>query len=165
MDRNYFSTLFLLFSPFYLLFFHIVFVKINNAFLKNKFSNQKVAILSELFLNLPVICIFWAINKDFFGLIYCFIVYNSFGYAYFHLFNMTETARRIKILSEIREKQFVTKESLTENYKTDFMIKTRLNRLIELNQVRFDNEKYFVRGKSLVIAAISVLSLKKLLKL
>jgi len=165
MGSNYLTLLILLFSPLFLMIWHIIFVKINKYWLRNRLSNQQVTIFCELLLNLPLIFVFWEINKDFWGLIYCFIIYNSFGYAYFHLFNMTETARRIKILSEIREKKYITKESLTEDYKTNFMIKTRLNRLLELNQIELCGEKYFACGKLLIFASLSIVYLKKLLKL
>jgi len=119
--------------------------------------------LCELILNLPVIFVFYLFNKDIFAIFYAFIVYNSLGYAYFHLFNMTETARRIKILFEIKKNKGLAVEKLTEHYKSDFMIETRLHRLIELNQIEEVNGKYFIKGKFLLFATIMINGLKKIL--
>lgn len=165
MNKTNFSLLFLLFSPLILMVFHIIFIRLNKNFLKLKISNQNTTILCELILNIPVIFIFYSLNKSFPAVIYAFLVYNSLGYAYFHFFNMSETARRIKILLEIKKNKTLEIEKLTQDYKSDFMVKTRLKRLIELNQIKKINEKYFIKGKILLFAAIMINFLKKVLNL
>jgi len=130
MNKTTFSLLFLLFSPLILMGFHIIFVRLNKKFFKLKISNQNTVIFCELILNIPIIFIFYLLNKSFSAVTYAFFVYNSLGYAYFHFFNMSETARRIKILLEIRKNKILEIENLTQDYKSDFMVKTRLQRLI-----------------------------------
>ena len=163
MNKITFSLLFLLFSPLILMVFHIIFVRLNKNILKLKISNQNSMILCELILNIPVIFIFYFLNRSFFAVVYAFLVYNSLGYAYFHFFNMSETARRIKILLEIKKNKALIIENLVQDYQSDFMIKTRLQRLIELNQIKLINGKYFIKGKILLFAAIMVNCLKKIL--
>lgn len=163
MNKITFSLLFLLFSPLILMVFHIVFIRLNKNILKLKISNQNSVILCELILNIPVIFIFYFLNRSFFAVVYAFLVYNSLGYAYFHFFNMSETARRIKILLEIKKNKALIIENLVQNYQSDFMIKTRLQRLIELNQIELMNGKYFIKGKILLFATIMINCLKKIL--
>lgn len=165
MNKTIFSLLFLLFSPLILMIFHIIFVRLNKNIFKFKISNQNTAIFCELILNFPVIYIFYLLNKNFSSIIYAFLVYNSLGYAYFHVFNMSETARRIKILFEIKKNKSLSVENLTQDYQSDFMVKTRLQRLIELNQIKQINGKYFIKCKILLFAAIMVNFLKKILNL
>ena len=165
MNKTTFSLLFLLLSPLILMVFHIIFVKLNKKFFKSKISNQNTAIFCELILNIPIIFIFYSLNKSFSAIAYAFLVYNSLGYAYFHFFNMSETARRIKILLEIKKNKTLKIENLTQNYKSDFMVKTRLQRLLELNQIKKINEKYFIKGKILLFATLMIRFLKKTLNL
>ncbi|HBG48811.1 MAG TPA: hypothetical protein DDW90_04785 [Cyanobacteria bacterium UBA9971] len=165
MNKTTFSLLFLLFSPLILMVFHIIFIRLNKNIFKFKISNQNTAIFCELILNIPIIFIFYSLNKSFSAFAYAFLVYNSLGYAYFHFFNMSETARRIKILLEIKKNKTLKIENLTQDYKSDFMVKTRLQRLLELNQIKKINEKYFIKGKILLFAAIIIRFLKKILNL
>ena len=108
------------------------------------------------------ILIFW-INKNLSSVLYSFIVYNSLAYCYFHFFNMSETARRIRILTEIKKKSSVASNELTNFYKSDFMIKTRLERLINLGQVRLIGNKYVLSAKILYLASIIVYNWRKIL--
>ncbi|OGH99367.1 MAG: hypothetical protein A2039_05610 [Candidatus Melainabacteria bacterium GWA2_34_9] len=165
MNKTTFSLLLLLFSPLILMVFHIIFVRLNKNIFKFKISNQNTAIFCELILNIPIIFIFYSLNKSFSAAAYAFLVYNSLGYAYFHFFNMSETARRIKILLEIKKNKILKIENLTQDYKSDFMVKTRLQRLIELNQIKKINEKYFIKGKILLFATLMIRFLKKTLNL
>jgi len=145
MNKTTFSLLFLLFSPLILMGFHIIFVRLNKKFFKLKISNQNTVIFCELILNIPIIFIFYLLNKSFSAVTYAFFVYNSLGYAYFHFFNMSETARRIKILLEIRKNKILKIENLTNDYQSDFMIKTRLQRLIELKNILLKAKFYFLQ--------------------
>jgi hypothetical protein len=165
MNKITLSILILLFSPFILMGFHILFIRINNKFKKVVISNQNSMILCEILLNIPVLSIIYLLNHSFTAVFYAFIVYNALGYSYFHFFNMSETARRIKILLEIRKNKYLLVEELTVDYKSDFMVKTRLQRLLELNQIQLINGKYFIKNKVLLFAAIMVNFLKKVLNL
>ena len=165
INKAIFSLILLLFSPLILMAFHIIFARLNKNFLKLKISNQNAAIICELILNIPLLFIFYSLNKSFSAVVYAFLVYNSLGYSYFHFFNMSETARRIKILIEIKKNNFLDIDTLTKDYESSFMVKTRIQRLIELNQIKLINEKYFLKGKILLFAAIIIMFLKKVLNL
>ena len=92
-------------------------------------------------------------------LIFVFLVFNGFLYAYFHFFNMSETARRIRMLLLIRFKGALQDEEMRENYSPVSMVKVRLNRLVETGQIikRSDDQYYiasfFLLRVSFLIAA------------
>jgi hypothetical protein len=67
--------------------------------------------------------------------IYALIVYNCMLYAYFHFFNMSETARRIKILLHLRESGGLTKQQLLALYSPQNMIEVRLQRLKKMGVI------------------------------
>ncbi len=69
------------------------------------------------------------------------IVYNGIAYAYFHVFNMSETARRIHILLHVLTHNGVNAESLSENYLPRSMASVRLDRLEKMGQFEF-GDKY-----------------------
>jgi hypothetical protein len=63
-------------------------------------------------------------------LAYSLIVYNAAMYAYFHLFNMSETARRIRILLNILEHGALRNEDILAGYTPRNMVTVRLERLV-----------------------------------
>lgn len=75
-----------------------------------------------------------------FVFIYVLIVYHCVLYAYFHLFNMSETARRIRILLQLRELGSLTKQELRDIYSPQNMVETRLNRLQKMGIVCRDQQ-------------------------
>jgi len=162
MAENYLTLIILAISPLMLMIFHILFIRIIHLY-KLDISNQLSLVLSMLFLNIPLLLGVYLLNKDLSSLIYAFIIYNSLAYSYFHFFNLSETARRIKILLEIKHKKHIVIEELTKHYKPDFMVKTRLKRLIDLKQIKKQDNKYILIGKSMLVAAILVHMWRKLL--
>jgi hypothetical protein len=68
-------------------------------------------------------------------IIYALIVYNCILYAYFHLFNMSETARRIRILLQLRESGGLTKPQLLDQYSPQNMVEARLKRLQKMGVI------------------------------
>jgi len=165
MNKMIFLLLFLLFSPLILMIFHICYIRLDKYIFKSKFSNQMIMILCELILNIPVLFITYSINKSFSALIYSFIVYNSLGYAYFHFFNMSETARRIKILLEIKKNNYLEIEELTKYYNCKVMVEKRRQRLLDSGQIQEIEGKFFIKSKILLFAAITVNFLRKILNL
>ncbi len=141
---------------------HMAAVRVIKMFNAN-ISNQKSLILTELLFNFPLLVIIYLINKTPDSLIYGFIVYNSLGYSYFHFFNMSETARRVRILIEVRLRKSVSFEDITENYNCDLMISNRLKRLVGLGQIKLHNNKYFVCGRLLLAGAVLMYSARKIL--
>ncbi len=89
--------------------------------------------------------------------------YLGFGYAYFHLYNLTETGRRIRILDEFRTKGPMTLEELERRYAPEGMLRARLGRLVELGQARLEDGRYRLNGRVLLGAARVLAAFRRLL--
>jgi len=81
------------------------------------------------------------------------LVYSSFAYAYFHLFNMSETARRIHILSQGGENGFLGKEGVEKNYTGEQMVQIRLERLVALRELTLQQNLYYPGRMLLLLPA------------
>lgn len=81
------------------------------------------------------------------------------AHIYFHIFNMSETARRIRILLEIREG--VTPHHSI--YEQDSMVSVRIGRLKELGQIAVKGENYVGKKTLLATAARIIYWHEKLL--
>lgn len=160
--KNHATILILALSPLLLMFFHIIIVRSLKA-LKINFSSQLSLFACEILLNIPVLITVYMVNKSVSSLVYSFIVYNCLGYCYFHVFNMSETARRIKVLLEIDKGNSVNITNLNNSYTADLMIKNRLVRLTELKQVRKDNDKYILANRVLWISSLINHSFRRIL--
>ena len=123
-------------------------------------SSQLFLIKFVLVMNIPLIIFVSLIglfeSRSFLQILYmlffALLVFNAFSYAYFHFFNMSETARRIRMLILIFKKGITTLDKLQENYSSDQMVTARLNRLLQMQEISTDNKgvyhissKYFLK--------------------
>ena len=96
--------------------------------------------------------------------LFSLLVFNGPAYAYFHFFNMSETARRIRIILEIRQDGPVAVQDLLKRYSPRDMLSVRLQRLEQGGQIRQDAEgRYRLRGKFLLNVAKSFRLARKIL--
>jgi len=86
-------------------------------------------------------------------LVYCLVVYNCIGYCYFHLFNMSETARRIRILRDILAAGSLHREEILAIYGANEVVEVRLSRLEATGQLRLQAGRYVIKGRLLYWAA------------
>src|SRR5947209_6456810 len=123
-------------SPLALLLFHALMVRVIVQ-INPKMSNQAVILLSIFLFNIPLLGMAWTITgPDLIALLYIITTVNCFAYCYFHLFNMTETARRIKVLTGIYTSKVKYVEDLAGYYDTEKALDLRLQRLEKLSQIR-----------------------------
>jgi hypothetical protein len=94
---------------------------------------------------------------------YSAIVYLCLAYSYFHLFNMTETARRIRILREIDEGKALTEEAIAALYDRRKVLELRLGRLLSTGQIAEVNGRVVIAGRLLFRAALIVEAWRRLL--
>lgn len=87
---------------------------------------------------------------------YCFIIYTSLAYTYFHFFNLSETGRRIRILYEIYKAGSLPLRDITSLYKLSDIIDIRLKRLIAMKQLKYTDGYYSLDGKILYYMALLV---------
>lgn len=162
------SVIVSIFIPFLL---HIFLLRIFGLF-KTPFSRQKGVIISCLsgFILLGFLFAIW-INyisigtwpSIFLSGFYLFSVYILSAYVYFHIFNMSETARRIRILEEIRKIGFVKNDDIARKYSCQDMVSVRLNRLLALGCLRKVNDKYIAGNKTFPFVAKVVFTLRNFL--
>lgn len=94
------------------------------------------------------------------GPIYIFFIALLSGHVYFHIFNMSETARRIRILLKLKQGKSVT---ISESYSSQEMIAVRLKRLVELKQVTEQAGVYNYRPSILLAVSIALKTYERLL--
>jgi hypothetical protein len=165
-DFNFFIIIISsIFIPFLI---HIILVRLCGLF-KNPFARQKGIAVSSLLGLVPLEALFllWAVNVEtktayqlLWSGLYLFSVYISFSYIYFHIFNLSETGRRIRILAEIYKKGFLKKDDLVKKYTCQDMMSNRLKRLIALGGLRFVKERYVVGNKIFLLTARIIFSFR-----
>lgn len=97
--------------------------------------------------------------------IYGFFVYSGLAYSYFHLFNLSETARRLRILYMLVNKRKMTLGDLNTCYGRENMVSTRLVRLLETGQLRRQGDCYFLQGRLLFHVARAITGWRKFLRI
>lgn len=85
--------------------------------------------------------------------VYLLVAHTSLGYIYFHFYNTSETARRIRLLHEIGLAGGLTAEKIAELYSTEDILNLRLQRLVQLGQLHYVNGRYSIKNNTLYIAA------------
>lgn len=158
----------LLLSPLVLVAVHAIASRV----LKGQ-PSQATAFKSSLLGYLPVVWLLWFFifrkAPDFMDhsadYVYCFIVYSTIAYTYFHFFNMSETARRIRILYEIYSVGSLSSQDITALYKSHDLVNIRLERLLALKQLKLINGFYLIDRKTIYYAAVLISVWRKLLYL
>jgi hypothetical protein len=84
------------------------------------------------------------------------------GYIYFHFFNMSETAKRIKILTETSEEGIKSSE-LFRRYTYQDIILNRLKRLLALGELRIAGDRYILGNRILLLPAKIVFGLRNII--
>ncbi|MEI8175836.1 MAG: hypothetical protein WCG78_03105 [Candidatus Omnitrophota bacterium] len=92
-------------------------------------------------------------------------VYMLIAYSYFHIFNMSETARRVRILYEISSRGTAGVEELRAAYGGARIIEVRLERLQETGQIAQAGGRYTIRNPLLYTAARIIDAWRVLLRL
>ncbi|MBF0315052.1 MAG: hypothetical protein HQK52_16635 [Oligoflexia bacterium] len=115
---------------------HVLFVRLLIK-AKASFSPQIWLLYSLCIVN--VISVVIVSRSD---LLYHLLVLNALTYSYFHLFNMSDTARRIKLLILIHRGKNIT----NDNYSIESMIEVRLQRLHKMRQIYQDADSYYLRS-------------------
>ncbi|MBI3548178.1 MAG: hypothetical protein HY078_03895 [Elusimicrobia bacterium] len=147
-------------SPFALALWHAVLARV----LRSAKSPQAVAMLASAtgapIAGAPV----WLFalrhaltgGQVFWGVVYAALVYSGIAYCYFHLFNISETSRRLRILSEIWLKKEIEPKQLSINYHPEHQIKVRLERLVATRQLKVEEGFYVLDRTVLHRAALAI---------
>lgn len=124
-------------------------------------SGQATAMLASAIAALPTGAALWAVYLSALkgpGLwnsaLYALLAYALLAYSYFHLFNMGETARRVRILIELREHGNISVEELKSFYDAVAILDRRIERLVALGQVRLEGGRIVLSSRRLYWAAV-----------
>ncbi|GMR05077.1 MAG: hypothetical protein BMS9Abin23_1009 [Thermodesulfobacteriota bacterium] len=87
------------------------------------------------------------------GMAYSVVIYEALAYSYFHIFNMSETARRIRILHDIYSAGRLKVSGVSASYNAEEMLANRLERLVAMRQIRSSGQLYVLDSRLLYYAA------------
>ena len=161
----------LFFSQIFLIVLHIITLRI----IRNKkanFSPLLIAVKCALLGNIPLLIALWlllaAAHKDstqiVTAILYSLIVYNGMAYSYCHIFNMSETARRIRILYELKLSDGSKYEDISNKYRTEDMLNIRLERLKDMGQISKLQGRFVLKSPLLYRVALLIINWGFLLK-
>ena len=96
-----------------------------------------------------------------------FLVFNGIAYAYFHFFNMSETARRIRMLLQIRGAgpAGLRVQELERQYSQKDMIEARLDRLVHMHQLSLAPDGCYRVARNTLLCAGRIMALWRCLVL
>lgn len=86
--------------------------------------------------------------------VYGVVVYTLLGYIYFHFFNMTETARRIRIMTELHRTGPMKVAQIVRAYDDGDITDVRIERLLSMGQIEESRGRYLLKGRFLYIVAL-----------
>lgn len=112
-----------------------------------------VLVLIDLLLGAGV----WGTLEDIF--VYCML-----SYGYFHFVNLSESARRIRLLREMEEARLgLTEAQILGRYNAAEIVNRRLGRLLSTGQIKEQGGRLFIANPVMLISARIILFLKTFL--
>jgi len=89
------------------------------------------------------------------------ITYTALGYCYFHFINLGETARRIRLLRELKKtSNGLTLDDILRAYNAKEIIENRLSRLLKSGQIIEKNNKYYIGKPVMLLMSRAILFAK-----
>ncbi len=88
--------------------------------------------------------------------LYATLVFCLMSYTYFHFFNMSETARRIKMVIEIGKSDGLPAAALKGRYNAGLMVDNRIERLKAAGQICEKDGKFRLNARLIYYAALIV---------
>lgn len=88
--------------------------------------------------------------------LYGLLVYTLMGYIYFHFFNMTETARRIRIMTELHVRGPMKAAEIVRAYDDGDITDVRIERLLSMGQIEEKGGRYLLKGRLLYMVALAL---------
>lgn len=152
-----------------LIVLHAIAFRLNTR-IKFAGSGQTLLLKCGALINFFLILSYIVVSHDsqdwLWGLVYLFIIFNGLLYIYFHFYNMSETARRIRLLILIHTGHgAIDMDSVNSNYDVTNMVQLRLQRLQAMGQISQSGGKYFAIGRLLIIGASALNLWRKLLRI
>lgn len=118
-------------------------------------ARQKLTAIVILAETVFAVLLAWSLTRSEIEVGHAAVVSLLFGYTYFHWFNMSETARRIRML--VRYVAFGITSEETEAYSADTILNNRLTRLVETGTLHLEGNKYILQRGPLLYATRLIL--------
>ncbi len=99
------------------------------------------------------------------GVVLVLLTYNALGFLYFNLLNLSETSLHVHILMDLLLSGSMPAGELAARYGVDNMMETRIERMIQLGQLRAQGAFFVVNNRSLLHVGRVIHIWRKLLKL
>jgi hypothetical protein len=135
----------------------ILHIAATRVFMRFKFDipNQVIVIICSFVGHIPIAAALWMVYLRYlttpvelvWTVIYGFILYNILAYCYFHIFNMSDTARRVRILYEIYNSKQLKESDIASLYSANNMLDSRLERFLSMKQIKFSDGRYLLNRK------------------
>ena len=90
------------------------------------------------------------------GAVYSLVVFGALAVVYFHAFNMSLTARRIRILCELQRAGSMDRAQLAAVYAAEQVLEVRIARLLQTGQIEPAPKGYRLRRRLIYRAALAV---------
>ncbi len=135
---------------------------------------QLVVLGTVLFGNLPMVWLAWKLALIQLagnwpgvacGVVFVLLTYNALGFCYFNLLNLSETSLHVHILTDLLLSGSIPARELAARYGVEGMIETRIERMIQLGQLRAQGASFVVHNRGLLRVGRVIHILRKLLKL
>ncbi|MEA1928293.1 MAG: hypothetical protein U9N73_08795 [Candidatus Auribacterota bacterium] len=150
---------------------HLFFLRVCRLFRETELRQKGVffSVLGGL-LPLAALCYLWATGLGpentagiIISILYLFLIYILAGYVYFHFFNMSETARRVRLLIESSRTGTLKKSDLPRLYPHRDIVSIRIERLMALGELRLLGDRYLLGNKGLLLPAKLIFALRHML--
>lgn len=141
-------------TPLFIFVLHCVIIRVLRLF-ELRPTEQLTVLACAVIGHLPMGALLWVVHirhvytqaGGIYTIIYTLVVYNALAYSYFHVFNMSDTARRIRILYEIYTVNKIKVHTLTAKYGAKEMLDNRLERLLATRQIKLIGNRYVLDKK------------------
>lgn len=160
MDPRTYYLLLLLSSPLIAFALHFIIARVISS-VKSELSPLLVAAFAVLIGCALVTGLSWPIflktltnqSELFWAALYGLLVYSGLAFSYFQFFGMSETARRIHILYDLKVHGPTPRPEFHLRYRPADMLSVRLNRLVEWKQLQVSGGRYMLSSTFLFGAA------------
>jgi len=144
-----------LFSPLVCLIFHVLIYRLWRR--SHQIPRQKLTVLVALCAMIFSLLLTWSITHSEVESLHGAIVSLLFGYTYFHWFNMSETARRVRVLVRYVALGLTPQDSARDAYTHDTVLNNRIPRLLETGTIKLVDGKYEIQRGPLLFATRLIL--------
>ena len=143
---------------FTLLLGHVIYFRIRNT--KAKAGSKQIAFIKFSFAlsTAWIFTIYFLFDVRWPVIIFTTINLMMLSYFVFHIFNLSQTGRRIKILIELLESGRMPK---TQKYGPREIVDNRIKRLIEMNQIEARDQKFVIVSRTFLLIGLFMIHFKR----